>query len=107
MTDINKITKSITLDPKVVEWIDQKVEENDTDFTKEISKAINMRKANESRPHDLASLSNNVNRSEVWQLREIRYLLEDILNELKNITHIPHVSLSRHSIFHILVQTTL
>ena len=84
MTDINKITKGISLDPKLVEWIEEKVTENDSNFTQEVSKAINIRKAHEDRPHDLASLTNNVSRSEVWQLREIKYLLEDILNELKN-----------------------
>lgn len=45
MVDKNKITKSVTFDPEMVEYVNQIAEENATDFSKEIVKSVNLRKA--------------------------------------------------------------
>lgn len=45
MGDIHKISKTITLEPVLVNFIEEQVATNDTDFSKEITKAVNLKKA--------------------------------------------------------------
>lgn len=45
MGDIHKISKTVTLEPKLVDFVDEQVAANDTDFSKEITKAVNLKKA--------------------------------------------------------------
>lgn len=45
MGDIHKISKTVTLEPKLVDFVDEQVAANDTDFSKEVTKALNLKKA--------------------------------------------------------------
>ncbi|HAW57705.1 MAG TPA: hypothetical protein DCX03_01615 [Bacteroidales bacterium] len=55
MGDVNKITKSVTLDPKLVDYVNELVEQNCTTFSDEVKKSINLKKATEAgKPYSYA-----------------------------------------------------
>ncbi len=84
---VNKISKTMTLDPELIEYVTQLAEKNGTNISHEVEKTIKKDKANSKRYEGLQGLDrreNVVESSPIYWSRKACYLLEDILDEIRN-----------------------